>query len=65
MLKVPHVTSYLTEHFGDDAFVTLEGYRARGGYEAARKALLEVFQLAGEDSELVDSARRRLAMLLF
>src|SRR5574337_869896 len=38
-LKVPFVTSYLTEHFGDDAFTTLEGYRARGGYEAAHKAL--------------------------
>ena len=33
--------------------------------EAARKTLLEVFQLAGDDSELVDSARRRLAMLLY
>jgi NADH-quinone oxidoreductase subunit F len=42
MLKVPHVTNYLTEHFGDDAFVGLEGYRARGGYSAARKALTEM-----------------------
>lgn len=33
--------------------------------EAARKALLEVFQLASSDPELVDSARRRLAMLLY
>lgn len=33
--------------------------------QAARKSLLEVFQLAGNDSELVDDARRRLAMLLF
>jgi putative thioredoxin len=33
--------------------------------EAARKTLLEVFQLAGNDSELVDAARRRLAMLLY
>jgi NADH-quinone oxidoreductase subunit F len=39
MLKVPYVTSYLTEHFGDDAFRTLEGYRSRGGYGAARQAL--------------------------
>ena len=23
MLKVPQVTSYLTEHFGDDAYVSL------------------------------------------
>jgi NADH-quinone oxidoreductase subunit F len=42
MLKVPHVTNYLTEHFGDDAFVGLEGYRARGGYSAVRKALTEM-----------------------
>jgi NADH-quinone oxidoreductase subunit F len=42
MLKVPYVTNYLTEHFGDDAFVGLEGYRARGGYSAARKALTEM-----------------------
>lgn len=41
-LKVPHVTSYLTEHLGDDAYATLEGYRARGGYEAAKKALREM-----------------------
>jgi NADH-quinone oxidoreductase subunit F len=36
------VTNYLTEHFGDDAFVGLEGYRARGGYSAVRKALTEM-----------------------
>ncbi len=33
--------------------------------EAGRKTLLEVFQLAGNDSELVGDARRRLAMLLY
>ncbi len=38
-LRVPYVTGYLTEHFGDDSFNTLEGYRKRGGWEAARKAL--------------------------
>jgi NADH-quinone oxidoreductase subunit F len=37
--KVPFVTGYLTEHCGDDAFATLDGYRARGGWEAARQAL--------------------------
>jgi NADH-quinone oxidoreductase subunit F len=37
-LKVPFVTNYLTEHMGDDAYATLAGYRARGGYEAARTA---------------------------
>ena len=38
-LSVPYVTGYLTEHFGDDAYVTLEGYRRAGGYAAARQAL--------------------------
>ncbi len=42
MQKVPFVTGYLTEHCGDDAFATLEGYRARGGWEAAKKALTEL-----------------------
>ena len=42
MLKAPHVTSYLTEHFADDAFGTLEGYLRRGGYKAARKAIGEM-----------------------
>jgi NADH-quinone oxidoreductase subunit F len=56
MLTVPYTTSYLTEHFGDDAFTTLAGYRARGGYEAAKKALKhmkpeEVIQLV-KDSGL-------------
>jgi NADH-quinone oxidoreductase subunit F len=41
MQSVPWVTNYLTEHFADDAFRTLDGYVARGGYEAARKALRE------------------------
>jgi NADH-quinone oxidoreductase subunit F len=40
--KAPWITSYLTEHCGDDAFVTLAGYRARGGYEAARRAIAEM-----------------------
>jgi len=39
MLEVPYVTNYLTEHFADDSFKTLEGYKRRGGYEALRKAL--------------------------
>jgi NADH-quinone oxidoreductase subunit F len=36
MLKVPYVTSYLTEHLADDAYATLAGYEAKGGYQAAR-----------------------------
>ena len=38
---VPHVTHYLTEHFADEGFRTLAGYRARGGYETARRVLAE------------------------
>ena len=39
MQRVPHVTNYLTEHCLDDAYATLDGYRACGGYEAARRAI--------------------------
>ena len=39
MLKVPYVTGYLSEHFGDDGFGTLSGYEARGGYRGLRQAL--------------------------
>jgi NADH-quinone oxidoreductase subunit F len=42
MLKVPYITGYLSEHFADDAFVTLDGYEARGGYQAARKAITQM-----------------------
>jgi NADH-quinone oxidoreductase subunit F len=42
VLKAPYVTGYLTEHFADDAFGSLEGYVKRGGYQAARKALGEM-----------------------
>jgi len=38
----PFVTGYLTEHCGDDAYRTLAGYRARGGYEALARALREL-----------------------
>jgi NADH-quinone oxidoreductase subunit F len=39
MLRVPSVTSYLSEHFADDAYATLAGYQAKGGYQAAKQAL--------------------------
>jgi NADH-quinone oxidoreductase subunit F len=42
VLTVPYVTNYLSEHFGEDAYATLEGYRARGGYQALRQALTEM-----------------------
>jgi NADH-quinone oxidoreductase subunit F len=41
-LKVPYVTGYLTEHFADDAFGSVDGYVARGGYQAARKAITQM-----------------------
>ncbi len=39
MLEAPYVTDYLTEHFADAAFATLEGYERHGGYKALRKVL--------------------------
>jgi NADH-quinone oxidoreductase subunit F len=42
VLKVPFVTNYLSEHFGDDDFRTLKGYKRAGGYETARKAFREM-----------------------
>ena len=42
MLKAPYVTGYVSEHFADDAFGTLDGYVKTGGYQAARKALGEM-----------------------
>jgi NADH-quinone oxidoreductase subunit F len=41
VLEVPYVTSYLTEHFGNDDYRSLEGYQRTGGYGAARKAISE------------------------
>jgi NADH-quinone oxidoreductase subunit F len=38
-LRVPYVTSYLSEHFGDDDFASLAGYERAGGYKALRRAL--------------------------
>jgi NADH-quinone oxidoreductase subunit F len=42
VLEVPFVTNYLSEHFGNDDYRTLEGYERAGGYGAARKALREL-----------------------
>ena len=42
MQSAPWVTSYLTEHCAADDFATLAGYRRRGGYEAARRAVAEM-----------------------
>jgi NADH-quinone oxidoreductase subunit F len=38
-LEAPYVTGYLSEHFADPAYATLAGYRAKGGYQAAKQAL--------------------------
>jgi NADH-quinone oxidoreductase subunit F len=53
LLRAPHVTNYLSEHFADDAFGTLEGYERFGGYRAARQAITgmapaEVIELVKE-----------------
>ena len=42
MLEAPYVTQYLTEHFGEADYPTIEGYERVGGYQAARKALTEM-----------------------
>jgi NADH-quinone oxidoreductase subunit F len=39
LLTAPHITNYLSEHYADDTFRTLEGYEAKGGYAAVRQAL--------------------------
>jgi len=41
-LEAPYVTGYLTEHFADAAYATLDGYVGRGGYEVAKRALQEL-----------------------
>ena len=38
-LEAPYLTGYLSEHFADASYATLDGYVAKGGYGAARKAL--------------------------
>ncbi len=52
MQKAPFTTGYLTEHCGDDAFGTLKGYRARGGYETARRTLKK-----GSPEEVIATVR--------
>ncbi|MEE8581023.1 MAG: NADH-quinone oxidoreductase subunit NuoF [Myxococcota bacterium] len=54
MLKVPHVTNYLTEHFGDDSYATLPGYLRTGGYEAARTAITR--HTSGEVIEMLKAS---------
>jgi len=42
VLVAPFVTNYLTEHFANDDYRTLDGYRSAGGYQAAQRALGEM-----------------------
>ncbi|MFQ5698601.1 MAG: NADH-quinone oxidoreductase subunit NuoF [Myxococcota bacterium] len=39
MITEPVVTGYLSEHYSDESYRTLQGYTALGGYRAIRKAL--------------------------
>ena len=39
MIEAPVVTSYLSEHYADEAYTTLAGYRSKGGYQGLEKAL--------------------------
>ncbi len=39
MITKPQLTNYLSEHYEDDAYRTLPGYEARGGFEGLRKAV--------------------------
>jgi NADH:ubiquinone oxidoreductase subunit F (NADH-binding) len=50
--KVPFTTGYLTEHCADDAFATLAGYEARGGYATARRVLEK-----GSPEEVIETLR--------
>ncbi len=39
MITVPYTTLYLSEHYADDAYATVAGYQAAGGFEGLRAAL--------------------------
>ena len=39
MQDAPYVTGYLTEHFAEDDYACLEGYRRRSGYQALREVV--------------------------
>ncbi len=39
MITQPRVTGYLSEHYAEDAYQTLAGYEARGGFAGLRAAL--------------------------
>jgi NADH-quinone oxidoreductase subunit F len=39
VITEPRIKNYLSEHFGDDAYRTLDGYLERGGFQGLRRAL--------------------------
>ncbi len=39
MIVEPYVKNYLSEHYGDDAYRTLAGYEATGGFAGLKKAV--------------------------
>ncbi|MEX2206086.1 MAG: NADH-quinone oxidoreductase subunit NuoF [Myxococcota bacterium] len=39
MIVEPYVKNYLSEHYGDDAYRTLAGYEAAGGFAGLKKAV--------------------------
>ena len=51
MITEPHVTSYLSEHYADDSFRTLDGYLAKGGFQGLKKAL------ALEPEEVIETVK--------
>ncbi len=56
MITVPQITNYLSEHFAADAYQTLAGYEAAGGFKGLRKALK---MQPADLSELVKSSGLR------
>jgi len=39
VITAPHVTGHLSEHYGDDAYRTFDGYRSLGGFAGLEAAL--------------------------
>ena len=59
MQKAPHVVEHLSRYAGEDAFQSLEGYRAQGGYGAARRALGKMSPAAIRDEITASGLRGR------
>jgi len=59
MQEAPHVVGHLTQHSGENAFQSLDRYRAQGGYGAARRALCEMSPAAIRDEITASGLRGR------